>query len=52
MIDKNNNNDSNLEREERWKTYQPKSCVYNNRNKDNSPKTLTHQRKIGISSYD
>ena len=29
-----------------------KDCVYNNRNKDNSPKTLTHQRKIGISSYD
>ena len=55
MIDKNNNNESNLEREERWKTYQSKSCdyyLYNNRNKDNSPKTLTHQRKIGISSYD
>ena len=31
MIDKNNNNESNLEREEGWKTYQPKSC---NRNKD------------------
>ena len=31
MIDKNNNNESNLEREEGWKTYQSKSCVYNNK---------------------
>ena len=52
MIDKNNNNDNDLERQERWKTYQSKSSVYNNRNKDNSPKTLTHQRKIVIFSYD
>ena len=28
----------NLEREEGWKTYQSKSCVYNNRNKDNMSK--------------